>query len=97
MTRAEKQRIERMLSLGCAACAELWLWHTAEDHHIVEGREMGHWYTIPLCPGHHRNLWSEEQVACIQADERVSIAHGRKAFLEVFSSEKELWLRVKRS
>ncbi len=93
MTKPEKDRIDRMLKLGCAACAELGLWMTAEVHHIVEGnRRMGHWFTIPLCPGHHRNVWMEEQVAVVP--KLVSIAHGRKEFVKYYSDERALWTRV---
>jgi hypothetical protein len=98
MTKAEAARIDRMLRLGCAACAELHLWNTAEVHHILEGnRRLGHWYTLPLCSGHHRNVYLPEQFEAIPAEKRVSIAHGRKEFVRQFPDERTLWLKVQKA
>jgi hypothetical protein len=96
-TRYEQERIEAMLRLGCVACAHLHLpYSCVELHHILQGNvRMGHWYTIPLCTGHHRNTsWSREQFQLIPAEKRISIAHGRKAFTRYYPSERELWERV---
>ncbi len=96
-TKAEADRIEKMLRLGCVACAELFLWMTPEVHHIVEGnKRLGHWYTLPLCPGHHRNIWLPEQCLVIPKDMICSIAHGSKQFLQYYSDERTMWERVQK-
>jgi hypothetical protein len=92
--KAEAERIERMLRLGCCYCAELCLWMTAEVHHIVEGnKRLGHWYTLPCCPGHHRNIWQTDQAQMMKdyGYPLVSIAHGRKEFFKHHTSEKAQW------
>lgn len=95
-TKAEQSRIDRMKPLGCVACAYLDIPHVASDlHHIlIGGLRAGHWYTIFLCPGHHRGAWSEEQIELIPPEKRVAISDGRKLFYPVYGSERELWERV---
>lgn len=94
-TTAEKERIDRMMRLGCVACAQLGVPNlvATECHHIVEGnKRLGHWYTIPLCSGHHRGDWSQH--GWILPHERASIASGRKEFIRVYNTERALWERV---
>ncbi len=95
-TRYEAERIAAILRLGCVACAQLGLPNVASDvHHIVEGnRRLGHWYTLPLCPGHHRKVWTLEQMEVIPVDIRVSIADGTKAFEAIYGTEREMWSKV---
>jgi Recombination enhancement, RecA-dependent nuclease len=95
-SKAEAERITSMMILGCCACAFIGIPQIAEEcHHIVEGnRRMGHWYSIPLCKGHHRGIWSPEQVICMPENFRVSLCDGSKAFESVYASERELWTRV---
>ncbi len=94
-TTAEKERIERMLKLGCAACALIGVPNlkNTECHHIVVGgKRLGHLYTIPLCSGHHRGQWHEHE--WIQEHERAAISSGRKAFIRVYNTERALWEHV---
>lgn len=53
MTKAEKEHLAAVASLGCIICES-----PAEVHHIT-GAGMGlrssHFETIPLCPFHHRH------------------------------------------
>jgi hypothetical protein len=95
-TKYEADRIDAMLRLGCVACAFIDLpVPFAEVHHILDGgRRMGHWFTIPLCPGHHRDVWSPEQLEVIEAMDRVSISDSRNTFMEVYPSERAMWNRV---
>lgn len=94
-TKYEQQRIDAMLRFGCAALAQLGIWHVAEVHHIVEGnRRLGHWYTLPLSPAVHRGIWTPELIEIIPPDMRVSIADGSKAFERVFGTERDLWMKV---
>lgn len=93
MTKMEQLRIDKMMRLGCCACALINLPSVAaECHHLLYGnRRLGDWFTIPLCASHHRGgQWSE----AIPPKYRVSIADGRKAFTRVFPTERELWEQV---
>lgn len=93
MTIAERARAEKMLAMGCVACATLELWCPADEiHHLILGnKRMGHWYTIPLCRGHHQGHWRWEQIDAIPAEKLVAISNGRKAFNAAYPTERELW------
>ena len=85
------------MRLGCVACAMLFdLPVVAQEcHHILEcGRRMGHWFTLPLCRGHHQGDWSPEQIELIPKGKRVAISDGRKAFNAIYLPERKLWERV---
>lgn len=80
--------------VGCICCREQFgpnraLYIFAEVHHILCGnRRMGHWYTLPLCSQHHRNVLG-------LTDPRwASIAQGRKTFAAVHGTEIDLWKKV---
>lgn len=95
MNRMEELRIEQMLRLGCCACAHLQLFSVGEVHHLLEGgQRMGDWFTICLCPGHHRSAWSDEHRAILHPHQLVSIADGRKAFSKIYPTEREFWDRT---
>lgn len=80
-TKAEAARIERMKRLGCLCCGG-----QPEVHHItVGGRRLGHWWTLPICPGCHRGVWDTGEP---------SIDGGRKPFEKRFGTEKELFRQV---
>ena len=96
-TKLEAERIEKMLGLGCAACAFLGVPNlvNTECHHILDGNvRCGHWFSVPLCSGHHRGVWSPGQLEWMTPEQRVSIADGRKAFIRVYPTEWQLWDRV---
>jgi hypothetical protein len=96
-TRAESARITLMLEiLDCAACiVEMTIgWPKArpECHHIVEGnRRLGHWYTIPLCAGHHRGAWTTEQRKFL-GQGPVALSDGRKLFVARYGTERNMWV-----
>lgn len=97
MTKVEKARIERMLPLGCVACAHLSIpnINQTEVHHLLYGNiRMGHLYSIPLCPQHHRGVGWDKLADVIPPALRVSIADGRKAFTAVYPPERVLWATV---
>lgn len=96
MTKAEQKRIDRMRPLGCVACAYLDIVNVGTDvHHILDGGiRMGHGYTILLCPGHHRGVWTPEQIEIIPVEKRIAISDGRPLFYAVYGSERELWQMV---
>lgn len=56
-TKLEREWMDKAVRLGCIACrVDGRLYEPAEIHHIVSGsRRMGHLFTIPLCPAHHRH------------------------------------------
>lgn len=56
-TKVEREWMDRARSVGCVACEKDGHPGTpAEIHHIViANRRIGHLYTIPLCPRHHRD------------------------------------------
>ncbi len=101
----EQRRISLMMQLGCVACALLGtpnLEYT-ECHHIVEGnKRLGHLYTIPLCAGHHRGIWTCEQYEWIPVTKLVSITmtlglstrSNRRNFVAAYRPERDLWERV---
>ena len=55
---------------------------------------MGHWFTLPLCRGHHQGDWNQQQIELIPPKKRVAISDGRKAFNAAYVSERKLWERV---
>ncbi len=95
MNRIEEWRAHEIQKFGCCACAYLDFFSVGEIHHIlVGGRRMGDWFTICLCPGHHRGVWTAEHKAILHPHQLVSIADGRKAFTKVYPTERELWERT---
>jgi len=95
MTKMERQRVERMMRLGCIACAQIGIPHIAqENHHILDGgHRMGDWYTLPLCRGHHQGDWIADQREVL-GDRCVAISDGRPLFYAIYGSERELWEKV---
>jgi hypothetical protein len=83
MTKAEKQHLDNVASLGCIICRR-----PAEIHHIRKGAGMAmkssHFDAIPLCPDHHRN-----------GGYGTAIHAGQKAFEEKFGTEEELLQKVR--
>lgn len=96
-TKSEQARIERMLIMGCAACAAIGVQnhHLIECHHILDGgRRMGHRFTIPLCKGHHQGAFTAAQLHTLTETERASIAGGRKPFNRMFGTERKLLQKI---
>lgn len=93
----EQDRIDKMLQMGCAACAFLGVPNlvNTEVHHMLDGNvRLGHWFSIGLCSGHHRGVWTEGQLTWIEAHQRVAISDGRKAFTKIYPTEWQLWERT---
>lgn len=93
MNKLEQLRCDRMMHLGCVCCAWLGIVYVAHEcHHIIEGnRRLGHWFTLPLCSGHHRGDWTLEQKQLIAPAMLVGIYSGTKAFEAVYPTQRELW------
>lgn len=97
MKKAEQARIERMLMLGCVACAAIGIpnTHMIECHHILDGnRRMGHRFTIPLCKGHHQGYFTLVQQLRLTQKQLTAISDGRPLFEKVFGTERELCEKV---
>lgn len=87
----EAKRISRFALIGCVACRQLGNFGEPYDvHHLVEGYRLGHRFTIPLCPWHHRG------VECTPGDKLKgpSLARSKRAFVERFGTERELLAEV---
>lgn len=91
MTKAEKNHLSKVASLGCIACH---LQNTpgtpAEIHHPRSGVGMGkkasHYDAIPLCCAHHRGTM-HPQVP--------SIHMAKRAFIAQFGTEQDLLQQVR--
>lgn len=91
----EASRISRMLDLGCIVCRHFGQRSVPECHHLTDGgRRIGHWYTLPLCPGHHRGVWPREISGVCDKDPGHSIADGQKLFTRTYGSQRLLWQEV---
>lgn len=95
-TKYEAERITAMLKLGCVCCSQLFIWNIAVDvHHIIiGGKRVSHWYTLPICPGHHRGVWTPEQVEVIPPLALIAISDGSKRFNRIYGTQRELWVTV---
>lgn len=90
-SKAERERILRIMDTHCICCAlhgDLRK-RPLELHHVVRSnKRLGHWFSLPLCMGCHRGLWTDQVV-------QVGIANGRHAFKEAHGyDELELWQRL---
>ena len=83
---ADALRISRFDLIGCIACYKDGHIHEPYDcHHLVEGYRLGHRYTIPLCPWHHRGVPGQGS-----ALKGPSMATDKKAFVAKYGSERSL-------
>ena len=91
ITRAHKERFGKLQDLGCICCLNERSGYRAPDiHHItLTGRRLGHDYTIPLCPYHHRGVIGSHEVF-----RGPSLADGKKPFVDYFGTEQELLEQV---
>ena len=87
-TKRERARIAVIMAMSCIVCALSgdFTPRALECHHIVRGnKRLGHWYTLQLCVGHHRGIWTDQVV-------KVGISDGRHAFRDAHGyDEFELW------
>lgn len=103
-TKAEKERIDRMMKLGCIISRRRPWPRIAnakvECHHITRGgKRLGHWYTIPLTSWHHRGAvpYPAKSKEEARAWYGASLADGSKAFIESHGvDEMQLWEEVQK-
>lgn len=87
-TQREQARFDMFPALGCICCLlRFGTTNLSYDvHHIISGgRRLGHWWSLPLCPQHHRYKGTGPWT---------SIANGSKAFSRIHGTELDLWLKV---
>lgn len=90
-TKAHVARFEKLHNIGCICCLKLGMHRTPEIHHIVEGsRRLGHEFTLPLCPSHHRF----QSIKALPFGP--SIADGTKLFHAHWGTQRELLEEVNR-
>jgi len=85
-TKAEREFMNEVASLGCIACSKDGLTRPAEIHHVRIHTGMGlrpsHFNILPLCPAHHRTG-------------KISVHLGKKAFEEKYGTQQQLIKQVK--
>ena len=91
-TKAQKVRFQKLQDLGCIVCLNQSGAYRAPDvHHIIDcGRRMGHDYTIPLCPYHHRGVVSDPAEVYLGP----SLADGKRPFESCFGTQLQLLQQV---
>ena len=89
MTKADIARFRLFQKIGCVACRKRGISSQADVHHLLSGgKRLGHQYTIPLCPWHHRgNPPDGMLVAESEARFGPSLARGPKRFRAEFGSD----------
>lgn len=85
-TIAEATWMSQIQRLGCVACRKDGRYSEAEIHHIVSGnKRMGHLFTLPLCPNHHR----------LGGEEAPAVHPWKKRFEAKYGSQLELLAELK--
>lgn len=90
-TKSDNEWMAAITELGCIACLVQGTPGTpSEVHHLREGRGRGsrseHKESIPLCPAHHRGTHHPDIA---------SIHMAKRAFIEQFGTEEELYERTR--
>ena len=94
MTADHRRRFDAIKDRGCIACRQRGLRKVyPEVHHLTEsGRQLGHDFTVGLCPWHHRAQpfgdWLDAP-RC-RAALGPSLAEGSKPFYAAFGGNAEL-------
>lgn len=95
LTKADKERFRLLQEHGCAACRKDGYCQDPDIHHILRGgNRMGHQYTIPLCPYHHRGINPDGRMV-----QGPTLCDNKREFVERYGTEMQLldevnyWLR----
>lgn len=93
-TKADRRRFIDLQMVGCIACrleglADDASPESADIHHItMGGRRLGHDYTIPLCPWHHRGVGvTGLPDSVLEAVKGPSLARSKRAFVARYGTE----------
>ena len=96
-TKAQQLRFTDLQIVGCIACRIEGLAddnrpEPADIHHItMGGRRLGHDYTIPLCPWHHRGVnVSPLPTSTVEMMRGPSLARSKRAFVARYGTEMQL-------
>lgn len=94
ITKDHRARFRALQDHGCVACRlEGDGYREPDIHHIVkDGRRLGHDYTIPLCPWHHRGVPAQNG----EILHGPSLATRPRSFVVKYGTEKSLLDRVNR-
>lgn len=98
-TKAESDRMTRIVEYGCIVSRLKWRIYSPPDvHHLLDGgRRMGHWYTIPLNPWFHRGIcesgMSQRDMARVYGP---SMALDLPGFEFEFGGDRYLWEVIQR-
>lgn len=93
-TKAEADRIQRVVDYGCIVSRLKWRIYSPPDfHHILSGGvRMGHWYGIALNPWFHRGVcqsgMSQREMTRVYGP---SLALDKPAFEHEHGTERYLW------
>lgn len=90
-TKADKRRFRALQEHGCICCEIEGDGHRdPEIHHILSGgRRIGHQFTLPLCPFHHRGALVDSRNY-----HGPSLADGSKPFKAHYGGELALLEKV---
>ena len=89
MKKADKERYQKLLELGCIVCLlHEDVWSPAEIHHPYGKTKDGNQKTYPLCPTHHRSG--------VNRDEYVSRHPWLTEFEERYGTEESLLAETNR-
>lgn len=98
-TKAESERIRRIVDYGCIVSRIKWRTYAPPDvHHLLDGgRNIGHWFTIPLSPWFHRGVtlsgMSQKEMTRVYGP---SLELDKDAFETAFGTDRYLWEVVQR-
>lgn len=93
ITPDQRDRWDRLRIHGCICCKKSGRIRAPEIHHLVEGmKRLGHDFTIPLCPWHHRAEPPFMEMRKSEALEWLgpSLAESKRQFTEYYGTEREL-------
>jgi hypothetical protein len=90
-TKAEQERFETLLDIGCLACLSFGFFSVPQIHHLLSGgKRRGHMFTVPLCPYHHQNYPPTKGLKWALENLGPSLAGNPKAFRHKFGDDEAL-------
>lgn len=84
-TKLEKAHLEWVKSQPCICCCKP---PPSIAHHIVEGKRLGHYFTIPLCDLHHK-----DELGIGKG--KLSVHKDKENFIKEFGTELQLLVKFK--
>jgi hypothetical protein len=97
MTVGERRRADILKrEIGCIPCKQDNRFNLADLHHLIKGYRLGHSFTVPICPWHHRAVPPDgpdgTAMRPSEAEEQMgpSLATNSKAFHDRYGSDEDL-------